>query len=500
MRSFEDDILGTNISKDPKKKADRDYSFGIYYKYSRGLPEPIYGDDELFAKAGRAKGDSFVDRYTPPADDYTRELHARVFSNMAALELIAMEAAKRGDGVIGQLTDELFHRRAFKGCAEKAKALYLPDKPTKALIDFLSSLKGKDSINILNIVAEGWLSVVFGYLAKLKDFAPYVFEEIAKDEKRHSQEARLVAPELTEETESVVRKVEQLLFDIANSPFFMLPLVRLLGREDCTYMGEDLARSHEDSCRFLGITPKVSKVKALARNGRNLLRHAPTIVESRPWDNIKFRMWKSANDAAQILMEDIEIPEHVKANPVSVQLRFMRAVGVTYQQHPELLVVYRGGQLWNPQTVILGLRTTHNDRNQVGTIFFNPTKYINDKRLLSMINNRKRRMNNERYEDIPDLSSLEKYMFPSYAVATVSSNGAYGGIAGCGPLIDIEGIGTAFTIGRIRDQLYLDKEGQVKNKKVFTMTIKLDHRVADGKEIGLLSSSIKKQFERSTFK
>lgn len=499
MHSFENEILGTSISKDPKKKADRNYSFGIYYKYSRGLPEPIYGDDELFAKAGRAKGDSFVDRYTPPADDYTRELHARVFSNMAALELIAMEAAKRGDGVIGQLTDELFHRRAFKGCAEKAKALYLPDKPTKALIDFLSGLKGKDSINVLNIVAEGWLSVVFSYLAKLKDFAPSVFEEIAKDEKRHSLEARQTAPELTEETENVVREVEKLLFEIANSPFFMLPLVRLLGREDCTYMGEDLARSHEESCRFLGITPKVSKVKALARNGRNLLRHAPTPVELRPWDSIKFRMWKSANDAAQILMDEIVIPNHVKSNPVSVQLRLIRAIGVVYRQYPELLVVFRDNKLWNPQTTVLGLRITHNDRDQVGTIFFNPNKYVNDERLLKMINSRKRRMNMEAYEEIPDFTSLEKFMYPSYAVATVSSNGAYGGLAGCGPLIDIEGIGTAFTIGRVTKKLFMDDDGSIKSKKVFTLTIKMDHRVADGKELGLLASAVKKQFERETF-
>jgi len=449
-----------------------------------------------------------ANQYRPPKDSYTRELHARLLSNLAHLETIAVEAARRGDGIENQLEDELVHQAVFTLCAEKADFLYPADKPTQALIDYLKNLEGKDSVHILNIVAEGWLETVFHYLAKVDDFIPHVFKLIEEDEHRHSHEAREQKVELGEDTEQIVRDIEKLLFEIANSPFFMLPMVRILGRMACSRMGEALARSHETSCLHLGITPRVSKIKALARNGRNLLKNAPEPVKGRPWDEIKSRMWTGANDAAQVLYTEVSFPSNVKINPVSAQLRLCRAIGLVYQMHPQLLRVYRHKKLWEPTTPILGLRLTHKDRDQVGTIFFNPTKYRSDHRLLKMINTRKARMNKAEYEDIPNLAGLEKYMYPSYAVATVSSNAGYGGLFGCGPLIDIEGIGTAYTIGEIqykvkslsrKEFLAKDAEAKPSYEAMFVLAIKMDHRMSDGKDIGFLAQEVKRQFEREGF-
>ncbi len=453
---------------------------------------------------GQIKGALIAKRYEPPVDLLKRELHARVLSNLANLELIAIEAAKRGDGIQDQLKDEFFHHFAFKFCAEKAGKLYEPDEHTQALIDYMQSLDGPDSVAVLNVVAEGWLETVFKYLANVPDFIPDLFKQIEDDEHRHSNQAMEADITYSESIVDLVRDIEKLLFKIANSPFFMLPLVHVLGREACSYMGEALARSHERSCRHLGVIPRVSKIKALARNGRNLLRNAPVEVEMRPWDVIKSRMWKTSNEAAQVLYKRINIPDFVKTNPVSVQLRLIRSLGVVYMSRPHLRRVYRNGQIYQPKTTILGLRTTHVDMDQVGSIFFNPTKYPNDRRLLRMINRRKDRMDKEPYELIPDFGELEKFMYPSYAVATVSSNGAYGGDYGCGPLIDIEGIGTAFTIGEIqREDTYanarLTDSGEMRRPSYFILAIKMDHRLGDGKQLGELAAATKKQFESHTF-
>jgi len=454
---------------------------------------------EQAKQRGHIKALSIVKSYIPAEDSFKKEIHARVLSNLAHLERIAIKAAKRGDGIDNQLEDEFFHHFVFKYCAEKALKLYAPDKPTQDLIDYLEGLNGANSMAVLNVVAEGWLETVFHYLSKVLDFIPDIFIQIEEDEHRHSHEARKQEIVWSEDTENLVRDVEKLLFKIANSPFFMLPLVHIMGREECSYMGEALARSHEESCRCLSIKPKVSKIKALARNGRNLLRNQPLPVNMRPWDLIKSRMWKTANEAAQVLYTDIEIPDHVKLNPAIIQLRLCRALGRIYTQYPELRKVYRNGQIYEPTTTILGIRVLHNDRDQVGTIFFNPDKYSSDRRLLRMINRRKHRMDNEEYNDIPDFRELEKFLYPSYAVATISSNGSHGGLYGCGPLIDIEGIGTAFTIGEIQSKPVITKDKDIQWRNTFTLAIKMDHRMSDGKDIGLMAKAIKNQFERTTF-
>lgn len=445
-------------------------------------------------------------QYTPPTDYPTKLAHRILLSNLAHLETIAVEAARRGDGVDGQLDDELFHREVFRACANATGAMTEPDEATSSLIDYLQSLEGADSIHILNIVAEGWLETVFHHLAKVVDFIPNVFRMIEEDEHRHHEGAKGIAPKAGEKTGEIVREVEERLFKIANSANFMLPLVRVLGKEAASRMGHDLAVSHEQSCIHLGVIPRVSRLKALARNGRLLTRKEPVPVPDRPWDEIKKRLWRDSVSATQHAFVDIIIPDHVRASDAVVQARLCRALAVVYQQYPQTLRVYRNGVTYEPQSIVLGLRMAHKDRDQVGTIFFNPTKYLTDRRLIRMLNRRKRRMNEKDYEGYPDVRYLEPLLYPSYAVATVSSNGAYGGDFGAGPLNDLEGIGTSYTIGRIR---YRHKEPSPSDRgklvlhshveAYFTLCVAMDHRIGDGKDIGDLARGVKEQFERATF-
>lgn len=449
---------------------------------------------------------TIVRQYTPPVDYPTRLAHRILLSNLAHLETIAVEAAKRGDGVDNQLEDELFHREVFRACASAAGGMTEPDEATSRLINYLQTLEGADSIHVLNIVAEGWLETVFGHLAKVPEFIPTVFRMIEEDEHRHHEGAKEMELVPGEHIEEIVRNVEKMLFDIANSANFMLPLVRVLGKEGASRMGHDLAVSHEKSCIHLGVEPRVTRLKALARNGRLLTKKEPLPVKDRPWDEIKKRLWRDSVSATQHAYVDIVIPDGVSATDAIVQSRLCRSLGVLYRQHPEAHRVYRNGVTYEPQEVVLGLRMVHKDQAQVGTIFFNPTKYLSDRRLIRMFNRRKRRMNKELYEGYPDVRYLEPLLYPSFAVATVSSNGAYGGDFGAGPLNDLEGIGTSYTIGRIRHR-HKEPSPSDRGKLVlhsvveayFTLCISMDHRIGDGKNIGDLASGVKKIFERTTF-
>jgi len=434
-----------------------------------------------------------VAQYAPPTYPVKLLAHRILLSNLAHLETIAVEAAMRGDGIPGQLEDELFHREVFRRCAELAGGLLEPDEPTGALISYLQGLEGRDSINVLNIVAEAWLEKVFDHLARVEEFIPAVFAMIGEDEARHSQYALTEPVETSERTEEIVRVVEEHLYKIANSANFMLPLVRVLGREPASRMGHDLAVAHEKSCRHLGIEPRVSRIKALARNGRLLMKKEPLVVEDRPWDQIKKRLWDTAAGASQHAFIDIRV--RGKTAPAHVQARLLRALGVVYKKHPHLMRVYRNGVTYAPQEPVVGLRMVHHDRDQVGTIFFNPTRYLTDLRLMRMLNRRKRRMDEKDYETYPDVRYLAPLLYPSFATATVSSNGAYGGDFGFGPLNDLEGIGTSLTIGKVRSRVNVDFEVEA----FFTLCVTMDHRIGDGKDIGQLAASVKEVFENAAF-
>lgn len=438
-----------------------------------------------------------VKEYKVPLDPAMKLAHQLLFSNLAHLETIAVEAALRGDGIPNQLEDEHFHRAVFSACALKAGGLVDPDKPTADLINYLKQLHGETSIHILNIVAEGWLEVVFSALMEVPDLMPRVFALIAEDEKRHSFHARHTPFQATDAEKAIVEDLQEMLYRIANSAHFMLPLVRVLGRERASYMGHDLACAHEVSCRYMGIEPKVSRIKALARNGRLLLKKEPLPVEDRPWDVIKKRLWSTAPQAAQHAFIDIVVPSHVQATPVMVQSRLIRVLGTVYRKHPECMRVYRNGVTYEPQEVVLGLRIAHKDRAQVGTIFFNPRRYQTDEKLIKMLARRKRRMNKGEYEEYPDVRHLEPLLYPSFCVATVSSNGAYGGDFGFGPMNDLEGIGTAFTIGKLRQRLGVKADifGSHPVETFFTLCVSMDHRIGDGKDIGALADSCKRLFE-----
>ena len=154
-----------------------------------------------------------------------------LFSILAALEGIAVEAARRGDGVRGQLVDELSHAATFETIARWLGGPVEPPDEVSELVDYLEGLEGAASLAALNVVAEHWLAGVFRAVSGW-GFANRLFELIGSEEERHVAGALQRARPTSAESREVVARLEEKLAFVANSPAFLLPLSQFGGASE----------------------------------------------------------------------------------------------------------------------------------------------------------------------------------------------------------------------------------------------------------------------------
>lgn len=372
-----------------------------------------------------------------------------------------------------QLEDEIVHRDTCYQIAELCGGYVEPDEPTQALIDYLQRLEGEASIAILNVVAEGWLETVFDHLAET-DIAPEILRAFEEEEHRHSHDARELTVPPPEVAAPLVADIESLLFEVAGSAQFMLPLFNLIGIESSCRMGLALCRAHKEACRHLGVPVNVRKLEALCRGNLMAARGTPEPMAMTAWDRSKFNLWDGP--APQVLVETLKVST---SNGAKLQAQVIAALGRIYQRHPELARVCRGRQVYQVPKPIIGMRALWDDE-QVMTVGLH-TRGQGWRQILMALNRRTKRARAREYREIPYLGELINFLPPSRCVAVVSFNGDYGGEVGTGPLSEVEGVPTLITIGK--------PDGVLAVK----ICIVLDHRVGDGKHIGLLASELKKE-------
>lgn len=430
----------------------------------------------------------YATMFVVPADKRRRIACRYLFSSLSHLERIAVLAAERGDCIEGQLEDEIFHRDLFAAIAELCGGLEEPDVATADLIEFLQGIEGAASLAVLNVVAEGWLETVFHALCDT-EISPELFAAVEEDEHRHNHDARLLNVPDRAQSEPLIRAVEERLFRISQNPQFMLPLHYLMGAEAVSAMGMSIARAHESACKHLGVEPKVQRLRAFARANRILARTAPIEIEMTQWERSRFTLWDDV--APQIAYMDVRVPT---TNPSKIQLLVLKSLGRVLLNNPELRRVARNERLYEPQRVTIGLRATHRDRNQVFTIYVDPNEYPTSGKLLRAINCRKRTVNDHEYIGIPRLGDLVELLPPARAICTLSSNGAFGGLFGTGPLNRVEGVPMSVTIGEVQTKPYWDGE-KFAPVNVVTLGAQLDHRANDGLHLGLLASELKRLIE-----
>lgn len=416
-----------------------------------------------------------------------------LFSSLHHLEHLAVLAAQRGNCVEGQLEDELVHREVFGELARMHGGVEPCPGPAQALIDYLAGLEGEMSLATLNVVAESWLDTVFHHLEKI-DLAPSVFAAIEEDEARHTYGALQSARPDPDEVRPVVKELEKLLLEISASGTFMLPMAWFLGPAGVAEMGLSIARSHARACRHLQVEPDLRNMVISSRAARFLDRTAPKEFPANEWQRLKLENWKS--NAPQLCFVDVPLDPAI-TNPAKLQAQMIHALGRILAREPHLRIVTRRDRLFQTDHPVVGLRSLYSD-DHVITLYISRPERFRPRKIISLLNKQLKKIKSDPYEPydgaIDIARDLAPLVPPNRCSVVVSYNGGYGGLYGTGPLSDMEGIPCSVTIGEPRwtmDPAPGTRHSEpIKPRFVTTVCVQMDHRVGDGRHVGLLAKSL----------
>jgi len=410
--------------------------------------------------------------FIPPRNKTEKSAFRYLFSTLSALEQIAVLASERGAGVEGQLEDEYVHRDAFKQLAVMCGGYEDPCDKTQQLIDFLESLEGEKSIAALNVVAEAWLGCVFTSLARV---APNLFNSIGEDESRHNHYALSYKIPNSEELEPVIRRLERMMVEIAKSPNFILPIIYLIGLGETGYMGLEMIKAHSRACEHLNIAPVTDEFQSFCRKSIHGGRNLPELIPMNDWEANKQSLWK--RPAPMTVQKEIKIDSK---NEIKVQAKIIEAIGKIVRLYPEFKNVTRDSKLYRTKHANVGMRVMWND-DIVTTIGLNAKNEYRE--ILRNIVYRTKRIRNKAYEIIGEVDHLRDLLPPSQFPFVISYIGQHNLTWGYGVFSEFEGCSTSIFIGAPNDN------------NVYPITVLMDHRVFDGKDIALFTDKLKQYLE-----
>lgn len=398
-----------------------------------------------------------------------RQLAARhLFSTLSHLEELAVIAAERGDGIPGQLEDELVHRAAFAAEANALGGMLSPTPECQALVSYVCRLHGPLSLAVLNVVAEGWLGNAFEHLARA-GFSPALLEAVGKDEERHTHEALALAKPTPEEAAEPLAELEAHLARFASSPGWLLPLHELIGSQGCAEMGLGGVAAHRLACAHLGVRPEdgARAIEVSCRTARAYPEGAPESVPMTAWQVSKARLWR---EPAPIYDGRwVEAPAEAADR---VEALVVQAVGATLDYRPGLRRTIRAGELFRPRGVVVGVRRLHDRQTRaVVTVYARSPHHRTLEVLEAELARRVTRIREQPYEAVPVLGDLEA-LLPAPACAVVVSQCAPWSVReGFAALVPLEGVAALVVIGAPVD-------GRVH------LGVTADHRVWDAYEVG----------------
>jgi len=419
---------------------------------------------------------------------YDRLAARHLFSQLSYLERIAVTASLRGDAVAGQLDDERVHRDTFAILAARLGGMAPMAPEVKRLIEYLQAQQGEMSLAMLNVVAESWLDTVFKHVGSW-GMADELFASIEADEARHVYDALQSAVPAPAQSAPVLGALERMLWEISLSPAFMLPLIHLGGPKRTAEMGLAIARAHACACDHLGVEPDTYRLRLLCRGQRMLPECRPVSMTS--WQRSKMVL-AEGRPMQQLLHRNLPIGDC--RSPAKLQARLIRAMARVLARHPEMRLVTRRGQLFETPEPVIGLRALY-DESQVVTVYVRGAHRRSTRQVIAGINRRLKRIRGKPYQPIPYLAGLEDLLPPSLCNVALSYNGHWGGESGTGPLIDIEGVPIVVTVGEPHDRPRWDGECW-QAERVVTLTVAMDHRVGDGREIGHFATETIEEMER----
>lgn len=414
-----------------------------------------------------------------------REAGRRLFSNLAALEDIAVLACLKGHGVAGQLEDELRHRALFIARAEELGGVEpMPDSIAN-LTDFLKNLSGPESIAALNLVGEAWLENVFRFIGPAGPWAE-MFAEIAEDEARHTA---LAAPELEPEAaRPLVRCIEELLYAITIDPHFAWPMAWFTGLHALGKMGASAVDAHTAACQRLGLEPGIyataiagcgrvvdemldPRPETLSTGQANLIAASPFFGPSM---GLSFEArWKHPRSASL------------------VEARVARAVGSALARLPKLnrTLTPQRGEIFAPREAVVGVRRQHVDPRDIFTVYLRNPQLKADDQIEMELWRKTREGRLVKYHPVPALDPALWRLQPApRCAATVTNVTPWTPLAGVGTAPLIPGEGTTLSV--CITSLY-----RRWGRWYLTLTITADHRAHNGEELARMGELVRQYIE-----
>jgi hypothetical protein len=415
--------------------------------------------------------------FAPELDDPNDRLAASwLFSFLSDVEKIAVLASERGDGVEGQLEDEIVHRDTFAEVARKYGGLRPTSRAVREITSYLADLKGPASQAVLNVVCECWLEGVFHHLGRW-GFADKLFREVEGDETRHVVGAIDGAGGVNpDEILPMVRRIERLLAQVASDPGFAIPLYHFGGIERYSAIGRASVANHRRACGYLGIEAgeQIRDLTAASRAAVLSRRLDPEPLPLTPWEQTRSGLWYET--ASQIGINYFPLRQ---LSSWHLEALFVRALAMAFESHPRVRAVFRNGGLYWPKTVKIGIRRKMRGRGIVAVHVDNPHR-LETKQVKRLVVRRLRRLRKRPYESLPAVPrELVDLVPPSRTLGTVVWNGRHDGMLGIGPPIEAEGVPVEVSICGYRGA-------------ELGWMMRADHRVMDGDDFADLGAFVAK--------
>lgn len=446
------------------------------------------------------------------ANPRLREPRARLaahhlFSMLAHLEQVAVAAAERGDGVQGQLEDEIVHREIFTRAAASLvpgglSGVRAPASAAATLVEFLLSLRGDASLAILNVAAETWLETVLRHLEEW-DVAPGLFRLIADDEARH-----VALADVSDDIEhglggvcapGLLRQLETFLVELVQSPEWLLPLVELGSAGAVAEMGLAVLERHAGACARLGTVPGpgARDLWALCRAGLRADLGAPVPIKMRDWERTKQALWAD-RPCWMWSWTDFWAPAH-GIPPALVEAAVVRSLARIAEREPRVNRTCAQGAIWSPGEPLVGVRRLRAD-GQVITVHVPHAYRYQVAPLARVIHRRAESAAKRPYRPLPPLGTLRDLLPPGRAFATVSQNAPYGCETGFVSPTQEEGGWLSVVIGgEEMAPRWNAEKGQYAPWPRIRLGLVGDHRAVDGAEAILVTRELRTELEKITW-
>ncbi len=424
-----------------------------------------------------------------------------LFSQMRWLEQIATLAAEKNEVVEGQYVDEIVHRESFETVAEYYGGLRPPTPEVNKLLEYIDQHDGVDAYILLNYFGESWLDAVFERVGSW-GYWDGLFESIEADEERHhdgamSEDAALSSfgYEMPDQSRlnDMARTLEKLLSDIMACPHFSYPMIYFGGETESAQVGLDICDAHEEVCDHLGIEHDTRNMRKFCRGQRFLASKAPYPIEMNGWERSKMNLWKQPAEMSGYFNGVFK-----SSNPIYMQIDLMKAVSEALYLHPRLNRVVRNDKIWQLRENIVGMRIAY-DENQVSTVYEKNLWSRKKHSIAKSIIRKQRKIKSKPFQEVIDMHDIVNILPPARCAVVCNWSGAFGHNVR-GPLNAIEGVPIQIMIGEAWPVMREGELIDVTEHYEATITITMDHRVGDGKDINLLGHEIDRILRREVEK